>query len=111
MKPATLNLDIATGITFGPVVMTMLDDDDLPVDLAGWSVWSQARIHGTVLDLLPTITNAAAGEVTIEMSDEQTAPLTPAKMFWDIILENPTGEKLGPYLAGTLTITATQTKP
>ena len=36
----------------------------------------------TVLDLVPTITNAVNGEVTINRSDAQTGPVLPGTYWW-----------------------------
>ena len=111
MTPATLNLSMVAGATFGPVTMTFKDGDGNPINLTGWSVWAEARIHATVINLAPTITDAAGGVVTISMTDEQTSLFEANQLNWDIMLENPSGERHGPYIKGTLTITRAVTQP
>ncbi len=113
MTPATLNLKIYHGITFGPVVITCSDDDEVAVDLTNWLVYAEARIdfRTPMFDLAPTVTDATAGEITLALTDEQTAALPVGNFRWDLILENPAGERLGPYIAGTCIVQAINSQP
>jgi hypothetical protein len=114
MTPATLRLTLITGTTFGPVVITCKDSEDAAVDLTGWSAFAEVRQSvnaAVVLDLAPEVTDAAAGEITIALSDEDTADLTPGSFVWDLILENAAGQRLGPYVAGSFVIRKPVTQP
>jgi hypothetical protein len=74
MTPATRNIKIRPGTTFGPLVFTGLDADGNPVDLTGWSAWAEARDvpGGTLrLNLLPQIvTSGSVGNFTVNASTD-----------------------------------------
>jgi hypothetical protein len=118
MTPATHNLTIRRGIKFGPVVFAFKQpadpptDPPVPIDLTGWSVFAGATSINTPrlkINLSPVITDEEAGEVTIEFDDSTTASFTAGPYAWDMVLENPAGERLGPYVIGALTISNTNT--
>lgn len=103
MVPAELNLQVYSGTTLETIQFTMQDSDLNVVDLTGWSVYAQVRKacgKPILIDLAPTITDAANGVVEMGLTDEQTEPLAKGNYYWDLLLENPTGEVLGPYIAG-----------
>jgi len=102
MTPANLDLKIYHGITFGPMTIACKDAAGAAVDLTGWLVYAQARVsfRTPAFDLLPTISDEAGGVITILLTDEQTFALPVGNFRWDLILENPAGEKLGPYFGG-----------
>jgi hypothetical protein len=109
MKPAILDLRISKGITFGPVQIYCQDEDLAPVDITGWQVFAQVRRNpnGDVLfDLLPVITDGPAGEITLSADHEDTAELQAGLYRWDLILENPDGERLGPFIVGAVHVLA-----
>jgi hypothetical protein len=114
MIPAKLNIVAWIGATLEPIVITFLDADSAAVDLTGWSVFAEVRqlpFNSVILDLNPSITDAANGEVTITLTDEVTATLRAGSHKWDIMLENPGGERLGPYLQGEFVVQGMITQP
>jgi hypothetical protein len=198
MTPATRNIKIRPGTTFGPLVFTGLDADGNPVDLTGWSAWAEARdqpggtlrlnlapvivaagtvgnfsanpttdvisltAHGLLLGetvrftttgTLPAglalatnyyviseglnvnqfkvsatpngtevdITDTGSGLHTVslglgqilipEITDETTHDWTDYKGKWDLILQNPAGQRLGAYVAGSFRIERGITNP
>ncbi len=115
MQPANLDLTIYKGITFGPILITCNDSEGAPVDLTGYTAFATARPLAPgwpgEINLVPTITDAAAGQLTITMTDDQTQALTTGKWGYDLVLQNPAGERLGPYLAGTLHVHSLNTRP
>jgi hypothetical protein len=115
LNPASLNLRIVTGIIFGPIILRARDVNDAPVDLTGWKVFAEVRKKpgaSLVLDLKPSFTNAALGEITIpKMTDEETYDLRFGTFQWSLVLEDPTGDRRGPYIEGAFTIGGTPTKP
>jgi len=109
-----LDLRIYKGITLAPDTLEILDEDDEAIDITGWTVYAQARAWGfrtPMIDLLPTITTAATGIVTLALTDEETADLTPGVYRWDLIAENAAGARLGPYVGGLLIVQAINTVP
>jgi hypothetical protein len=115
ITPAPLNLKIITGIIFGPVILRARDSANNPVDLTGWKVFAEVRKKpgaSLILDLHPTLTDALNGEITIpKMSDEDTFSLTFGSYQWSLVLEEPGGDRLGPYIQGAFSIAGTPTHP
>lgn len=108
MTPATLDLTVTRGVTFGPVVITCKDANGAAVNLAGYTPFAEVRKkagEAVVRDLALAITNAAAGEVTIpEISDEATMKMTKGSYRWDFVLQNAGGKRFGPHAAGTFIV-------
>lgn len=109
--PFNLPLTITKGINYGPVIFNFKQEDGTPFDLSSggvWQVFSYARKTKDAknkIDLAPVITDAANGEVTMgPFSDEATNAFMGGEYGWDLVLEAPTGERLGPYFAGLLRI-------
>jgi hypothetical protein len=104
MTPAEYNLVIYAGAQFGPLVLTFEDSLGVAMDLTGYGspiakVFTKAG--GTeILDLSPSITDAAAGEVTITVDDSSTTGLAIGEYVWDLYLVDGSANKLGPYLTG-----------
>lgn len=115
MTPATLDLICTRGVTFGPVVILCSDDTPVVVDLTGWTPIAHVRKKSgsaLIFDLAPTVTDGPAGEITIPaMADEDTMQLPAGSYRWDLVLERPTGERLGPYIAGRFTVANIITQP
>jgi len=116
VTPATLDLTIRRGITFGPLVLTFNGESNADVDLNDWNVYAEARRISPGqstdnLDLEPEITSEEGGQVTISFTDTETLALPYGTYEWDLVLEQPTGERIGPFLAGKLTIEDIVTQP
>jgi len=114
MKAARLNLTIVKGITFGPLLINCKNAAGQPVDLTDWSVFAEVRVNpkaALAFSLEPEITEAAAGEITIGFTDEETQELPAGHYGWDLVLERPSGERLGPYVTGKLTVAPIYTQP
>lgn len=85
--------------------------NDNPTDLTGFT--AEARVKRTskadvLLDLQPTVTNAAIGEITIPpISKTDTEALEFTGNFnWDlVIVQTSTGERFGPYVKGPFPVT------
>ncbi len=108
--PFDLPLTIVKGVTYGPVVFHFKQENGDPFDLTSggsWKVFAYARLNKGAknkIDLNPVVTDGPNGEATIEFSDEQTLAFMGGEYGWDMVLEVPTGERIGPYFAGKLTI-------
>ena len=105
MVPGNYNITFARGATFGPITLTLLDTDDTPVDITGWTVEARAKNQLGELEIPAVISDGAGGEITMSMTDTQTEALPKGYLKWKLMLENTEGERHGPYVAGDLTIT------
>ena len=98
--PAILNLSAHKGCTLSSITVTLADAAGATIDLTGWTPSAEVReASGTtlVIDLAPTIDD---GSVVFGLTDEQTDTLTIGSYRWDLLIENPGGEVLGPYIQG-----------
>jgi hypothetical protein len=105
--PAYYPLKIRREITFGPLTVTCQDVNAVPVDLTGFLVFALARPElesTTNIDLGPVITDPVNGVITIAFTDEQTAAFALGEYVYDIVLEDGSGNRLNPILAGPLSI-------
>lgn len=110
-----LDLTIEKGVTFGPIQIICKDADDVIVPLAGWSAFAEGRKFecGPIfINFAPIIeADDADGLITIpEVSWENTKLLHELTGRWDLILQDPTGRRLPPSIAGELIITNIITK-
>ena len=90
--------------------------DDHPVDLTG--ITSEAVVRRTdesdvVIDLNPSVTNAATGEITIPaMTTTTTKNMDFVGTFgWDLVLVNGGGDRFGPYISGPFVVGDNTTQP
>jgi hypothetical protein len=110
MTPATLNLTIYRGITLDSIIFNLKDGSGNPVNLGGWQVFAKSRNGtGKVIDLNPLITNVAAGQVTISLDGTATNSFSTGEQQWDMIFQNPAGNKIGPYIDGKIFVKSTVT--
>lgn len=111
MDPINLNLTLLRGSPFIPVSIFCFDAPDLSKasDITGWTAWAEVRSapdETLILDLAPTISDPENGVVTLPAIEEKTTALLPdGKFEWDLILQDPSGQRLGPYVRGTFVIT------
>jgi hypothetical protein len=106
--PAIYPIKIRRGIHYGPLTVLAQDSNSNAVDLTGFSVFAVGRSElesENLVDLQPAITNAAGGVIVIELEDEYTVtfPLMDGGV-WDLVLQNPAGERIPPLLAGPFTV-------
>jgi hypothetical protein len=109
MKPANYSMTIVRGVAFGPVEFHCKTAAGTPTPLTGCQAFAQVRVRpgaAPVADLLPQITDALGGVVTIpKLTDEQTLALPRGNFGWDLVVQDASGDRLGPYVAGPLIIT------
>ncbi len=116
MTPAKLNLRLTPGTIFGPYKLYAKDADNNPVDLTGYNTFAEVRLRPgaskVILDLHPSVTNGPSGEITIpKISDETTFNMKFVSAKWSLILEQPSGDRVGPFIEGKFTIAGTPTHP
>lgn len=110
MTTVVQNLTLYRGITFDSFLVKCYQDDALtiPQDITGWTPWAEVRTEPDatlVINLAPFISNAVGGIVTVPaIADEVTITYTNGKYKWDFTMEDPSGERLGPYIRGSFII-------
>jgi hypothetical protein len=102
------NFTIYRGVDFGPVVLTCTDSAGNVANVTDFSAFAEMR-SGTcgavTLNFAPTVSNGAAGEVTIPaVSAANTANLPGGRYGWDLVLANATGFRTGPYHLGAVVV-------
>src|ERR1041385_1299776 len=86
------------------------------IDLTGYGV--EAHVCRTVnasdifIDLNPSITNAVQGQITLPEITSTNTDLLPAtgKFYWDLVLTQA-GNRFGPYVGGSFTVSDNITQP
>ena len=114
--PGTYNITIHDRCTLN-VVFTLKNADGTAFDLTGYTVAAAANsdaswLPGGTLDLGPTITDAANGEITIDLTVTETGVLSPGTGSlpkWDMIITETSTAVATKILQGTLTVLETQT--
>lgn len=112
--PAVKNLRATIGLTFLPVAFDLADANGDPVDLTGYSAMAHVRMNPAsplLVDLDPQITDPEAGRITISHPGEATDTWPTVSARWDLILVNPAGDRLGPYVAGAFVASRILTQP
>lgn len=108
------NLVIRRGIVLAAQTYS-ITESGAAKNLTGWSAHADARSRANrdevAFDLAPTITNAAGGIVSISMTTAQTTVLTPGWYTYDLVLENSSGERFGPYAWGSISVEDLNTQP
>lgn len=103
LAPATLYLQVFRGTDLS-IELTFQDDDGAAVNITGYTFVAQVRSTPEsgvlVANLLPTITDAAAGKLTLTMTDVTSLALTAGVYEWDLLEQNPDTLRLGPLLGG-----------
>lgn len=84
------------------------------VDLTGWSVWAWVKETpggALVFDLEPIIDVPTGGSINLSKTDEETIVLTTGAFFWDMVLEDAGGVRLGPLFQGICEVVQLITEP
>jgi hypothetical protein len=110
MTTIVQNLTLYRGLTFNSFLIACFQDTALtiPSDITGWTPWSEVRSapdQSLIINLSPFISNPTGGIVTVPaIQDEQTILLVEGKYQWDFTMQDPTGQRFGPYIRGSFTI-------
>lgn len=88
-------LDIDQGSDF-TTELTLENDDDTPMNLTGFSVYSQFRKSysaSTGYSFTCTITNATAGKVKLTLLGSTSSNIKPGRYLYDVEIVAPSGSK------------------
>ena len=110
MIAGDLDFTIKKGCTFLRS-FNYLDENLVAVPITGWTPQCDCRVttNGTIgsaviFDLGASVTNGATGEVTFEISDEDTALLDAGTYTYDLIFGKPDGTRTEPIIQGMVTV-------
>ena len=95
MNASISNIFIDQGADFTTTV-TVTDSNGDAVSLVGYSVFAQIRksySSSTSTDFTTSISNASGGEITITLSDTQTAALEAGRYLYDVLITASGGDK------------------
>lgn len=104
------NLIIDQGTTYS-TSLNLTDDDGNVVDLTGYTANAQIRktYSSTNSISFSVTTDAATGTLTISLSANQTANMTPGRFVYDVFLTNPSNV-VSRIVEGIITLTPRVTK-
>jgi hypothetical protein len=88
-------LTLEQGASFTTTV-TVNGSDGSPTNLLNYTAAAQMRksyYSTTANNFTVTVSNAAAGELTMVMTAANTANLTPGRAVYDLLITSPTGVK------------------
>ena len=92
---AVVYLDIDQGSDFTTEI-TLENDNDTPMNLTGFSVYSQFRKSygaSTAYSFVCAITNAATGKITLSLSGTTSSTIKPGRYLYDVEIVAPGGAK------------------
>jgi hypothetical protein len=116
MTPALLNLQIRRARTYTGLQVKCYGEGRVVVPLAGYTAYAQIRAGregALIYDLAPTIAaDDAAGLITIPpIPWAITDALPPGDYIYELILQDPAGNRYDPILTGNVKISTSITLP
>jgi hypothetical protein len=94
------------------LLLQFKDSSDAVIDLTGFTAYAQAwdKARSTkYADFAVAYTNRSNGQVTISLTDAQTATF-PDELYYDVMLENGSGNR-DYYLEGVIFVSQGYTSP
>ena len=111
VQPGTYNITLQRRADYS-LLLQFKDGNDAVINLTGYTAYAQAWNAGRstkYADFAITYTNRSNGEITIILTDAQTA-VFPDKLNYDVMLQNPDGIR-DYYLEGIITVSQGYTAP
>ena len=111
ISPGTYNITLQRRADYS-VLLQFKDSSDAVIDLTGYTVYAQAwdKARSTkYADFAIAYTNRSNGQVTISLTDTQTATFID-ELYYDVLLENASGLREY-YLEGVIFVSQGYTAP
>lgn len=111
IQPGTYNITLQRRADYS-VLLQFKDSSDAVIDLTGYTVYAQAwdKTRSTkYADFAIAYTNRSNGQVTISLTDTQTATFID-ELYYDVLLENASGLREY-YLEGVIFVSQGYTAP
>lgn len=110
VNPGTYNFQVQRAADWS-VLLQFKDSNDAAINLSGATVaaqaWNKARSQ-KYADFGVAYTNRANGQVTISLTDTQTAEF-PDSLYYDVLVTNSSGDKEY-YLEGVISVDQSYTR-
>lgn len=106
MNPGAYNFTIYKGITFARSFVWK-DSASVAVPITGWTAYLDARrspSKAVAFSLTCTIPTGTDGKTVVAYTAAQTDALTAGDYKYDLVFLNDSGERVGPLVAGTITV-------
>tara|TARA_Y100000004_G_C8875524_1_gene395197 strand:+ start:521 stop:862 length:342 start_codon:yes stop_codon:yes gene_type:complete len=111
IQPGTYNITLQRRADYS-VLLQFKDSTDTVINLTGYTVYAQAwdKARSTkYADFGVAYTNRTNGQVTISLTDTQTATFID-ELYYDVLLENASGDREY-YLEGVIFVSQGYTAP
>ena len=111
VAPGTFNFTLQRRADYS-LDLQFKDGNDAAIDLTGYTVYAQAWNEGRTTksaDFTVTYTNRANGQISISLTDTQTATF-PDELRYDVLLEDSGGTREY-YLEGVIFVSQGYTAP
>jgi hypothetical protein len=111
VQPGQYNLSVQRRADFS-LALQFKDSTEAAINLTGWTAYAQVWDQGRTVkyaDFAVTYTNRVNGQISIALTDTQTAGL-PNEAYYDVLLENPSGLREY-YLEGIVFVSEGYTAP
>ena len=111
VQPGTHNFTLQRRADYS-LLLQFKDSSDAVIDLTGFTAYAQAwdKARSTkYADFAVAYTNRSNGQVTISLTDTQTATF-PDELYYDVMLENGSGNR-DYYLEGVIFVSQGYTSP
>jgi|TARA_Y100000289_G_scaffold57886_1_gene62657 hypothetical protein len=111
VQPGTHNFTLQRRADYS-LLLQFKDSNDAVIDLTGFTAYAQAwdKARSTkYADFAVAYTNRSNGQVTISLTDAQTATF-PDELYYDVMLENGSGNR-DYYLEGVIFVSQGYTSP
>jgi hypothetical protein len=111
VQPGTYNITLQRRADYS-VLLQFKDSNDAVIDLTGYTVYAQAWNEGRTTkyaDFAVAYTNRSNGQVTISLTDTQTADFID-ELRYDVLLEDGSGNREY-YLEGVIFVSQGYTAP
>jgi hypothetical protein len=103
----TYNLRIYRGTLFSE--RFVWTENLVPINLTGWQAKAQIKNATTGVAYVlstdaGTIALGSAGEIDLVLDAQATIEMIPNSYAWDLLLKNPQGDILPPFISGVATV-------
>jgi hypothetical protein len=103
VQPGTYNFTLQRRADYS-LLLQFKDSSDAVIDLTGYTAYAQAWNEGRTTkyaDFAIAYTDRSNGQITISLTDTQTATFTPDELRYDVLLEDGSGNREY-YLEGVI---------